>query len=140
MRERERLGFLKFMGHGSDDQSPHRLIGFTATFFLVEYFVWYQFGQWPILFLSHFGSVDEFSSHVCSRFLLVVLLTMSLVQLFKIGFFEKVGVFKKYSMKKCFLKMLSIWLVLIKVTVWVVNYQKWQCIYKVLWKYCENTF
>ena len=32
--------------------------------------------------------------------------------------------------KKCFLKKLSVWLTLIKVVVWVVNYQKGQCIYK----------
>ena len=39
------------------------------------------------------------------------------------------------SVKKCFLKKLSVWPALIKVVVWVVNYQKGQCIYKVLWKY-----
>ena len=38
-------------------------------------------------------------------------------------------------LKKCFLKKLSVYLALIKVAVWVVNYQKGQCIYKVLWKY-----
>ena len=32
--------------------------------------------------------------------------------------------------KKCFLKKLSVWLTLIKVAVWGVNYQKGQCIYK----------
>ena len=32
--------------------------------------------------------------------------------------------------KKCFLKKLSVWLTLIKVAVWGVNYQKRQCIYK----------
>ena len=32
--------------------------------------------------------------------------------------------------KKYFLKKLSVWLALIKVAVWRVNYQKWQCIYK----------
>ena len=34
------------------------------------------------------------------------------------------------TVKKCFLKKLSVWLALIKVTVWGVNYQKGQCIYK----------
>ena len=34
------------------------------------------------------------------------------------------------AVKKCFLKKMSIWLALIKVTVWGVNYQKGQCIYK----------
>ena len=32
-----------------------------------------------------------------------------------------------------FLKKLSVWLVLIKVAIWVVNYQKGQCIHK--WVY-----
>ena len=34
------------------------------------------------------------------------------------------------AVKKCFLKKLSVWLVLIKVAVWEINYKKWQCIYK----------
>ena len=34
------------------------------------------------------------------------------------------------AVKKCFLKKLSVWLALIKVAVWGINYQKWQCIYK----------
>ena len=34
------------------------------------------------------------------------------------------------AVKKCFLKKLSVWLVLIKVAVWGINYQKGQCIYK----------
>jgi len=32
------------------------------------------------------------------------------------------------AVKKYFLKKLSVWLTLIKVAVWVVNYQKGQCI------------
>ena len=31
--------------------------------------------------------------------------------------------------KKWFLKKLNVWLTLIKVEVWVVNFQKWQYIY-----------
>ena len=34
------------------------------------------------------------------------------------------------TVKKCFLKKLIIWLALIKVAVWGINYQKGQCIYK----------
>ena len=33
------------------------------------------------------------------------------------------------TVKKCFLKTLSVWLTLIKVTVWMINYQKGQYIY-----------
>ena len=33
-------------------------------------------------------------------------------------------------------KKLNVWLALIKVVIWVVNYQKWQCIY--IGVYCEN--
>ena len=34
------------------------------------------------------------------------------------------------TVKKCIMKKLSIWLALIKVVVWGINYQKGQCIYK----------
>ena len=34
------------------------------------------------------------------------------------------------TVKKCFLIKLSIWIALIKVAVWGINYQKGQCIYK----------
>ena len=40
-------------------------------------------------------------------------------------FFEKTECLVKI-VKKCFLKKLSVWLILIKVAVWVVNYQKGQ--------------
>ena len=43
--------------------------------------------------------------------------------------FEKAEYLKK-AVKKWFLKKLSIWIVLIKVVGWAVNYQKEQCIYK----------
>ena len=33
------------------------------------------------------------------------------------------------TVKKCFLEKLSVWLALIKVEVWVINYQKGQDIY-----------
>ena len=57
-------------------------------------------------------------------------------------FFQKAECLVK-TVKKCFLKKLSVWLALIKVAVWGVNYQKWQCIYKevyfilksILWNY-----
>ena len=57
-------------------------------------------------------------------------------------FFQKIECLVKL-VKKYFLKKLSVWLVLIKVTVWGVNYQKRQCIYKgvyfilksILWNY-----
>ena len=42
---------------------------------------------------------------------------------YKIEFFEKTEYLVK-AIKNCFLKKLSIWLALIKVVVWVVNYQK----------------
>ena len=42
-------------------------------------------------------------------------------------FFEVVCLVK--TIKKFFLKNLSVWLILIKVAVWVVNYQKRQDIY-----------
>ena len=67
---------------------------------------------------------------------------MSLVQLFEVELFEKVEFSKSAvwnekvffqkteclvkAVKKCFLKKPSVWLV----AVWVVNYQKGQCIYK----------
>ena len=47
---------------------------------------------------------------------------------YEIGFFEKTEYLVK-TVKKCFLKKLNVWLVLIKIEVWVVNYQKWQDIY-----------
>ena len=34
------------------------------------------------------------------------------------------------TVKKCIMKKLSVWLVLIKVAVWGINYKKGQCIYK----------
>ena len=43
--------------------------------------------------------------------------------------FQKVECLVK-AVKKCFLKKLSVWLALIKATVWGINYQKGQCIYK----------
>ena len=72
-------------------------------------------------------------------------LRVSLVQLFKTGLFEKVGFSKSAvwkvedlikTVKKYFLERLNVWLALIKVTVWVVNYQN----DNVHIKYCENTF
>ena len=47
---------------------------------------------------------------------------------YEIGLFEKTEYLVK-TVKKCFLKKLNVWLVLIKIEVWVVNYQKWQDIY-----------
>ena len=44
-------------------------------------------------------------------------------------FFQKTEYLVKVG-KKCFLKKLSVWLALIKVAVWGINYQKKQCIYK----------
>ena len=48
---------------------------------------------------------------------------------YEIVLFEKTECLVK-TVKKCFLKKLSVWLALIKVMVWLVNYQKEQCIYK----------
>ena len=42
--------------------------------------------------------------------------------------------------KKCFLKKLSVWLALIKVAVWWINYQKEQCIYKRFISYLNQFF
>ena len=47
---------------------------------------------------------------------------------YEIGLFEKTEYLVK-TVKKCFLKKPNAWLVLIKIEVWVVNYQKWQDIY-----------
>ena len=44
-------------------------------------------------------------------------------------FFQKTKYLVKVG-KKCFLKKLSVWLALIKVSVWGINFQKGQCIYK----------
>ena len=44
-------------------------------------------------------------------------------------FFQKAECLVK-AVKKCFLKKLSVWLELIKVAVWGINYQKGQCLYK----------
>ena len=43
-------------------------------------------------------------------------------------FFQKADCLVK-TIKKYFLKKLNVWLALIKVEVWVINYQKWQDIY-----------
>ena len=48
---------------------------------------------------------------------------------YELDFFIKVKCLIK-TIKKCFLKKLSVWLALIKVAVWVINYQKRQDIYK----------
>ena len=62
------------------------------------------------------------------------LLRVSLVQLFVKVHNEKVEFQKAEclvkTIKKCIMKKLSVWLALIKVAVWEINYQKWQCIYK----------
>ena len=69
---------------------------------------------------------------------------MSLVQLFVKMHNEKVEFQKVHNekvefqkaeclvkaVKKFFSKKLSVWLILIKVRVWGINYQKGQCIYK----------
>ena len=52
---------------------------------------------------------------------------------YEIGLFEKTEYLIK-TVKKCFLKKLNVWLVLIKIEVWVVNYQKWQDIYIYIYK------
>ena len=45
------------------------------------------------------------------------------------------------TIKKCIMKKLSVWLALIKVAIWGINYQKGQCIYKgiyfILFFLCE---
>ena len=43
------------------------------------------------------------------------------------------------AVKKCFLKKLNVWLALIKVAVWNVNYQKGQCIYKRVYFILKST-
>ena len=59
---------------------------------------------------------------------------MNLVQLFVKVHNEKVEFQKAEclikAIKKCFLKKLNVWLTIIKVAVWGINYQKGQCIYK----------
>ena len=93
--------------------------------------------------ISNFMSFH--SSYMCER-LYPHLLSLGWVwfSFLKLGFlkkwgFQKVqyktGLFKKAEyltkiVKKCFFKKLSVWLTLIKVAVWWVNYQKGQCIYK----------
>ena len=48
---------------------------------------------------------------------------------YKTGLFKKAEYLTK-TVQKYFFKKLSVWLTLIKVAVWIVNYQKGQCIYK----------
>ena len=48
--------------------------------------------------------------------------------------FEKIKYLVKI-IKKWFLKKLSIWLTLIKVVVWIINYQKWQNGYSYIYIY-----
>ena len=43
------------------------------------------------------------------------------------------------AIKKCFLKKLSVWLALIKVAVWGINYKKEQCIYKEVYFILKST-
>ena len=43
------------------------------------------------------------------------------------------------TIKKCFLKKLSIWLALIKVAIWGINYKKEQCIYKGVYFILKST-
>ena len=50
-----------------------------------------------------------------------------MVQHFEVEFSK--SVFSK-NVKKCFLKKLSVWLALIKVSVWGINFKNRQCIYK----------
>ena len=50
-----------------------------------------------------------------------------MVQHFEVEFSK--SVFSK-NVRKCFLKKLSVWLALIKVSVWEINFQKGQCIYE----------
>ena len=53
-------------------------------------------------------------------------------------FFQKAECLVK-TVKNCFLKKLSVWLALIKVAVWGINYQKWQCIYKGVYFILKST-
>ena len=74
------------------------------------------------------------ASQVASFLYHVHQLRVSLVQIFVKMHNEKVK-FQKIeclvkTVKKCIMKKLSIWLALIKVTVWGINYQKGQYIYK----------
>ena len=52
--------------------------------------------------------------------------------------FEKAKCLIK-TVKKCFFKKLSVWLVLIKITVLEINYQKGQCIYKRVYFILKST-
>ena len=52
--------------------------------------------------------------------------------------FEKAKCLIK-TVKKCFLKKLSVWLVLIKITVLDINYQKGQCIYNRVYFILKST-
>ena len=69
----------------------------------------------------------------------------------KLGFLKKWG-FQKVqyetklfvktkvkTVKKWFLKKLSVWLTLIKMAIWEINYQKWQCIYKGVYFILKST-
>ena len=68
---------------------------------------------------------------------------MSLVQLFVKVYNEKVEFQKAEclikAIKKWFLKKLSVWLALIKVAVWGINYKKEQCIYKEVYFILKST-
>ena len=87
-----------------------------------------QFFHWILLdFLMAFF-VRNLNIH---RVFMSILLAARIGPSLFIYFFYGMGfVVKFWTSTKCFLKKLSVWLTLIKVTVWVVNYQKGQCIYK----------
>ena len=74
-------------------------------------------------YYTHFHTL--FHSHVFKK-----IQTTLLKLLYQTGpkLFEKAECLVK-AVKKWFLKKLSVWLTLIKVMVWVINYQKWLYIY-----------
>ena len=57
---------------------------------------------------------------------------------YEIGLFEKIECLIK-DVKKYFLKKLNVWLTLIKMVVWVVNYQKEPYIYKGVYLIFKST-
>ena len=56
----------------------------------------------------------------------------------KLDFFIKTECLVE-AVKKYFLKKLNVWLTLIKMAIWEINYQKWQCIYKGVYFILKST-
>ena len=105
------------------------------------YLGWVWFSFFKLSFLKKCGMKKCFLKKLSVWFNCVHLWSLfrvSLVQLFKTELFGKLGFLKSAVWKSAFWKKLSVWLALIKVVVWVVNYQKEQCTYKIFSKFLKK--